>query len=265
MNTTSFLPHCIIVGGTSGIGLALANHHLKEGWSVTVIGSNPKKISALAHHKPDTLHLECCDITDTQALDALLGRLAQRPFLRLIYCAGWYLNERKHRLNTTDSTKMLAINLQAFHTIFAWASHHLKAQSTTPYVPHLIAIASVAGLLNYQDASLYAKCKSAMIANCQAYALALTPFGIAVTCIACGYVDTEQLRALNRGNANHKPFVVSEQTAVLEICNAITQQKQLHIFPKPMKYLTTILSLLPKPLLNTLMTWQYRHQDAHRP
>ena len=36
-----------------------------------------------------------------------------------------------------------------------------------------------------------------MIASCRAYGAALAPFDIAVTCIACGYVNTEQLRQLS--------------------------------------------------------------------
>ena len=103
-----------------------------------------------------------------------------------------------------------------------------------------------------------------MIASCRAYGAALAPFDIAVTCIACGYVNTEQLRQLNDGDASHKPFIISEAQAVAEIQYAIEQRLSLHIFPKPIKYLTTALACLPCPLLDKLMTWQYRQQDKRR-
>lgn len=152
----------------------------------------------------------------------------------------------------------MAINLQAFHELFFYISEQLKTQKIHA---QMIAISSVAGLLDFSQSSLYAKCKKSMIDACQAYRMALAPFDIDVICIASGYVDTARLRELNGGSAKHKPFLISENTAVMEILHAIDNNIALHIFPKPMKYLINTLSLLPKPLLSRVMALQYRHQD----
>ena len=42
------MKHIIIIGGTSGIGLALADWHLHQSWQVTVIGRNAEKIAKLS-------------------------------------------------------------------------------------------------------------------------------------------------------------------------------------------------------------------------
>lgn len=256
--------HLIIIGGTSGIGLALATAHLQKNWQVTVIGSNAEKIAHLPFHLKHMPHFTAlaCDVSDTQQRHQLLATLANTPFNRLIYCAGKYYNERKHYLEPTESQSMLAVNLQAFQAVFGWASERL--QSSSHPNRQLIAIASVAGLLDFAQASLYAKCKRAMIATCEAYRLGLVPFEIGVTCIASGYIDTEKLRELNGGNANHKPHLVSEAVAVTEIMHAIDHNLALHIFPKAMKRTISLLSALPKPLLNPVMRLQYRHQDNHQ-
>lgn len=254
--------HLIIIGGTSGIGLALARFYLANNWQVTIIGSNTEKIANIENDiAKNHAKLTClqCDISDPLACSKLLKILGNMPFNRLIYCAGKYYNERKYDLNSVESQAMLAINLQAFNQIFAWASEQLKMRQNPD--KHLIAIASVAGLLDFAEASLYAKCKRAMIATCEAYRMGLEPFGVAVTCIASGYIDTEQLRALNGGNASHKPHLISEATAVSEINFAIERKLGLHIFPKPMKRTITLLSILPKPILNKIMRLQYHKQD----
>lgn len=266
--------HVIIIGGTSGIGLALAKSYLAIDWHVSIVGSNADKIEhlqqSLATQYSNSCHLYQCDISQAEQLNNLFLQFQKTPFNQLIYSAGWYLNERTQSLSQADSEKMLAVNLQAFQQVFHWASEQLKKNTMNASTDNkedkktakkLVCLASVAGILNYPDSSLYAKCKGVMIATCDAYRAGLEPFGIGVTCIASGYVDTKQLRALNDGDASHKPFIISEADAVKEIQHAIDNNFALYCFPKPMRRVVNTLSLLPKPLLNKLMTWQYAKQD----
>ena len=257
----------IVVGGTSGIGLALAVHHLQLGWQVSVVGSSVAKIEHINSQYP-SIKTYACDLTDDTQIKSLLDKLSSISFDRLIYSAGSYLNERTHHLNQADSDKMLAINLQAFEQVFSWASNQLKQQSKSLNVtnniitnnivtnnirPSLICMASIAGTMDYPYASLYAKSKRAMIATASAYRLALDPYDIQVTCIASGYIDTQALRDLNDGDASHKPFIMSLQTAVVEIMQAIEDDIELAVFPRSMRYITRTLNHLPKPLLNWIL------------
>jgi len=271
-NSDNSLPCVIIIGGTSGIGLALALAHLKLRWQVIVVGSNPDKIAQLNQQQPELTTIQC-DITQVEQRNALFIRLAQQPFKRLIYSAGWYLNERVFTLDKAASASMLGVNLQAFHAVFDWASQQLithKSPSQTGTYndnkhndakrydndPSLVCLSSIAGVLDYPYASLYAKCKRAMIVGADAYRLALAPFNIQVTCIASGYIDTQALRDLNDGDASHKPFIVAEEVAVRRILKAIEENEALAIFPASMRYLTYGLNKLPIPLLNFLMQQQ---------
>lgn len=271
---TNLTNHLIIIGGTSGIGLALAKSYLAIDWQVSIVGSNADKIErlqqTLATQYLNSCHIYQCDISQAKQLSGLFLQLQKTPFNQLIYSAGWYLNERKLTLSQNDSNKMLAVNLQAFQQVFHWASEQLKQNSmnvstdkkaNSKTTKKLVCIASVAGMLSYPDSSLYAKCKGVMIATCDAYRTGLEPFDISVICIASGYIDTKQLRALNNGDASHKPFIISEERAVKEIQHAIDNNLALHCFPKPMKGVVGTLGLFPKSLLNKIMTWQYRQQD----
>ena len=269
INYQHLKPCVIIIGGTSGIGLALALEHLRLGWDVIVVGRSMEKINFLNKQYPMLTTIQN-DISKPNHRQKLFQQLNEQfnaqPFERLIYCAGWYLNERVTTLNQVDSTHSLAVNLQAFNDIFAWASEHLKQQTydneyksqrySDQYPsqkPALICLSSIAGVLDYPYASLYAKCKRAMIATASAYRLALVPFNIQVNCIALGYVNTQALRDLNDGDASHKPFIMDEKMAVRHIMHAINNDVELAIFPKRMRYLTNILNNLPSPLLNVIM------------
>jgi len=259
--TKNHAPHIIIVGGTSGLGLALALHHQTLGWQVSVVGSSAAKIADINSLHP-AIVIYVCDLTDPNQTQTLLDNLSGIPFQRLIYSAGSYTNERIHHLNQADSDQMLAINLQAFEQVFRWASRQLKQQLKKQYQsldvskgdrPSLICIASIAGTMDYPYASLYAKSKRAMIATASAYRAALIPYDIQVNCIASGYIDTQALRDLNDGDASHKPFIMSTQAAVDHIMQAIDADVELAIFPRSMRYITSALNYLPKYVLNWIL------------
>lgn len=254
-------PHIIVVGGTSGLGLALALHHQALGWQVSVVGRSAAKIADINSKYP-TIMTYACDLTDQNQTQALLDSLSGIRFQRLIYSAGSYTNERVHHLNQADSDKMLGINLQAFEQVFRWAGSQLKQQLKQQYQaldltkrsrPSLVCIASIAGTMDYPYASLYAKSKRAMIATASAYRAALAPYEIQVNSIASGYIDTQALRDLNNGDASHKPFIMSTQTAVTHIMQAIDDDIELAIFPCSMRYITSALNHLPKPVLNWIL------------
>lgn len=251
----------IVFGGTSGLGLALALHHQGLGWQVSVVGHSVEKIAHIKRQHPN-IHTYCCDLTDSAQTQTLLESVSDISFQRVIYSAGSYTNERVHHLSQAESAQMLGINLQAFEQIFRWASERLKQQSrlqnqsldfTGINRSSLICIASIAGIMDYPYASLYAKSKRAMIATASAYRLALAPYHIQVNCIASGYIDTQALRDLNDGDISHKPFIMSTQTAINHIMQAINDDIELAVFPRSMRYMTRALNHLPKPVLNWVL------------
>ena len=249
--------HLIVFGGTSGLGLGLALHHQALGWQVSVVGHSMEKIDNINSQYPNIVTY-CCDLMDSVQTQSLLESLSDISFQRVIYSAGSYTNERVHDLSQADSDQMLAINLQAFEQVFRWASEQLKRQSYLSDCKEnsrlsLICIASIAGTMQYPYASLYAKSKRAMIATASAYRAALAPYNIQVNCIASGYIDTQALRDFNDGNASHKPFIISTQTAVENVIQAIDDDIELAIFPRSMRYITRALNHLPKPLLNWIL------------
>ena len=252
-------PHLIVIGGTSGIGLALALCHQQLGWQVSVVGRNHTKIANINLEHP-SINTHQCNLTNIAQRHKLMTELANVRFERLIYSAGSYTNERVHKLDQADSEQMLAINLQAFQEVFSWASQQLKRQivnkdNQLAYENKLslICIASIAGTLDYPYASLYAKSKQAMIATASAYRCALEPFDIQVTCIAPGYINTQALRDLNNGDASHKPFIIGIDKAVSHIMQAIDDDIELAVFPRPMRYIVKVLNHLPKQILNRVL------------
>jgi short-subunit dehydrogenase len=230
-----------IIGGTSGLGLALAKHYLAAGHDVLVCGRDTAKIPA----KYALLRTADLDIADKSAMSAMFNQFVGQLDL-LIVAAGFYFNHRHHELDRATTLRMLQTNVSGLNHAFEIAAEKMMAQQSG----HLVAISSVAGLLkNYPGASLYSATKRSVINVCDTYRIALAPFSIKVTAIVPGYIDTEKLRQLNDGDASRKPFLMSEEKAVTHIVKAIDSSTPIVIFPWQLRWLVRLLNVLPKSLL----------------
>ena len=236
----------LIVGGTSGIGWALAEHYLRVGDEVAVCGRDASKTKLSTPNNYAKLKSFSVDVRDRFALQAVIDQFARESIDLVIVSAGFYFNNRRHPLDEPTTLRMLQTNVGGLNAVFELCSEKMLGQRSG----HLVAIASVAGLLkDYPSASLYSACKRSVIQLCETYRIGLTPFGINVTTIIPGYINTAKLRELNNGDASKKFFLLSETAAIKKITQAIAQKKSVLIFPWQMRCTIWLMNRLPKWLL----------------
>lgn len=235
----------MIIGGTSGIGLALAEHYLACGEQVAVCGRDLQRLDPQVISRYPALDLYQLDIADKAALAAAVDDFSGAGLDLLIVSAGLYFNAPDVQLDPPTALRMLQTNVSGLNHAFELASRKMLAQRSG----QLVAIASIAGLLHdYPGASLYSATKRMVIALCATYRKALAPFSITVTTIVPGYIDTAKLRALNDGDVSRKPFLLTEPQAVTHITRAIAQRRDRCVFPWQMHGLVSLFNCLPSPL-----------------
>ncbi|HET6740147.1 MAG TPA: SDR family oxidoreductase [Kribbella sp.] len=76
----------VVLGGTSGIGLAIAHLAAAEGATVIVASSNPESVRRALATLPDSASGEAVDLTDAAAVGAFFAGLD--PFDHLVFTAG---------------------------------------------------------------------------------------------------------------------------------------------------------------------------------
>ncbi|MFC6156591.1 SDR family oxidoreductase [Kribbella jiaozuonensis] len=76
----------VILGGTSGIGLATAQLAAAQGATVIVASSNPESVKRALESLPDSASGEAVDLTDSAAVTEFFAGLD--PFDHLVYTAG---------------------------------------------------------------------------------------------------------------------------------------------------------------------------------
>lgn len=236
----------LIIGGTSGIGLAVARRYLAAGHQVSVAGRDPQKVPQSLRAQYPQLQCLALDIRDAAAVHACIGLYAESGLDLLLVSAGMYFNARSQQLTAAQCADMIAINVHGLQYAFEAATQQMLRQGHG----QLAVIASVAGLLKADPgASVYSATKRQVIQIADTYRRAYAPFGIRVSTIIPGYMDTARLRELNNGDVSHKPFLLSEDDAAERITTALAQRRNVIAFPRRMIWLLRLLNLLPAFLL----------------
>ena len=238
------MKHALILGGTRGIGRALAGCYLERGFGVTVCGRHAQALQSwpLAGHP--ALRVSTLDIADAAAVHDVIARAggANGTLDVLAVTAGQYFNTRDHALDAAATLHLLRTNVSGLASAFEAGARRMLAQGHG----RMAAVSSMAGLLkDYPGASVYGATKRAVLGLCATYRKALAPFGIPVTALVPGYVDTERLRELNGGDARHKPFLMSEEAAVARMLRAIDRGVAVDAFPWQMRAAVALLNLVP--------------------
>ncbi|MFP5393095.1 MAG: SDR family NAD(P)-dependent oxidoreductase [Gammaproteobacteria bacterium] len=231
----------MIIGGTSGIGLALARHYLGQGARVGICGRDLTRVDP-ALRQQAALHAFEFDIADRAAVTTAVDAFATGGLDLLIVSAGCYADAAALAADPALGLRMQATNVHGLTHSFDAGAAAMRARGTG----RLVAIASIAGLIrDYPGGSLYSANKRAVIALCDVYRKTLAPFGIGVTVVVPGYVDTARLRELNGGDARAKPILMSEETAVRHISTAIEAGKAVHVFPWQLHALVRLFNAMP--------------------
>ncbi|WP_426319633.1 SDR family NAD(P)-dependent oxidoreductase [Pseudoduganella sp. R-43] len=233
----------MIIGGTSGIGLALAGHYAQQGAELALCGRDPSRLDGHPIAAQAGLRRYGFDIGDRQAVFDAVGDFAQGGLDLLIVTAGQYADAAALAQDRMRSLPVVRTNVSGLcHAFDAGAQAMLHSGCG-----QMVVVASIAGLLHeYPNGSLYSASKRAAIAISDSYRKALAPHGIDVTAVVPGYVDTQKLRDLNGGSAQRKPFLQTEEEAVRRITRAIAGRQARCIFPWQLHAMVRVFNLLPK-------------------
>jgi short-subunit dehydrogenase len=235
----------MIIGGTSGIGLALAGYYAQQGAVLALCGRDPSRLDGHSITLNAGLRRYGFDIGDRAAVFDAVEDFALEGLDLLVVTAGQYADAHALAQDRMRSLPVVRTNVSGLcHAFDAGTQAMLRSGGG-----QMVVVASIAGLLqDYPSGSLYSASKRAAIAISDSYRKALAPHGIAVTAVVPGYVDTQKLRDLNAGSAQRKPFLQSEEEAVRRITRAIADRDARCIFPWQLHAMVRLFNLLPKGL-----------------
>ncbi|HIA63303.1 MAG TPA: SDR family oxidoreductase [Planctomycetaceae bacterium] len=171
----------LITGGTSGIGLAIAEALADKGVQVIAAGLNA---SRSAH---DNIRMEELDVTDAGAVERLVNDCGELH--HLVNGAG--IIRRQEEYNTEDFAAVLEVNLIATHRLCTLCQPKLEAS-----VGSIVNIGSLYSHFGASHAPGYAASKGGVVQLTKSLAAAWASKGIRVNALVPGWIETVFTEAL---------------------------------------------------------------------
>jgi len=193
----------LITGATSGIGKATAQILASNGYDLIITGRREELLNELSENLiRDTgaeVHSLCFDVRDLnqveQAIDSLTGRWSDIDVL--INNAGLAVGiEPVHEGVIDDWEKMIDTNIKGL----LYLSRIISPRMVAKECGHIINVSSIAGHEIYPNGAAYCGTKHAVKAITKAMRMELVPFGVKVSSISPGMVDTEFSLVRFKGN-----------------------------------------------------------------
>lgn len=176
----------LITGAAQGIGRAVADRFLRDGFALVAVDRNADGLEALAKVAPERVAIAPLDVTADEA-PARAVALAVERFGRLdalVNNAGIGNSKAVHLTSDEELDRFIAVNVRSVFRFTREALGVLQAGSS------IVHVASTFGLLGNPGASSYATTKAAIVGLTRQMAGDYGPRGIRVNAVAPGVIRT---------------------------------------------------------------------------
>lgn len=217
----------VVTGAGSGLGREVGRAFLAAGWRVVGVGRSAAHLEASAagwDASPEHYRLVPLDVTHEAGVQSLFEQEPETE--AVVHAAGVVQYGSVLELDSETFRRVLEINaLGSFHVLRA------AAKVMTPRrAGHIVLVASVAGLRGLDHMAAYSASKFAVRGLSQAAGLELRRFGIRVTCLCPGQIDTPML-----GGGEHPSAMSPAKAAELILALAQTdptlEVRELYVEP----------------------------------
>tara|TARA_A100001015_G_C14997268_1_gene716740 strand:- start:1264 stop:2007 length:744 start_codon:yes stop_codon:yes gene_type:complete len=180
----------LVVGGTRGIGKAVAIELLNKGSNVVITGSYIRKGW---WDDFENCELKKLDFIDFENRDKYFSSLAKKNYKFIVNSAGIVLNKKFEKIKETEIKEIMEVNFFGPMLLLKKLIINMGENN----FGRIVNISSVSALLHRVGSSVYSISKSSLITASRTLALELADKNILVNCVSPGYTDTEMIKTLS--------------------------------------------------------------------
>lgn len=178
----------LVIGASSGIGLATARRFAAEGAAVICTARNEERLNQTISELPGAGHRTMAfDAANEGEVDAAAAQLksANVQLHAAAMCAGYHALRPLQILKAVQIDDMLSANLRS-----ALLCTKLAVKNAAPEGASIVWLSSAAATIGNAGEAAYAASKGALISACRALAAELATRRIRINAVAPGVVET---------------------------------------------------------------------------
>lgn len=177
----------VVTGGSSGIGLAIVEDFLSEGYEVLSLARRP---CPLRSERLRSIVVDLMDAETTRV--SLIALAAEAPATTIVHCAGDIREKPIEDASIGDLASLTSLHLGAALSL---VQANLPAMKQAHY--GRVVLISSRAVLGLAKRTAYASTKAGMLGLARTWALELAPHGITVNVVAPGPIaETEMFEEI---------------------------------------------------------------------
>ena len=196
----------LITGATSGIGLATARVLDAAGYNIIATGRREERLAELAAMLTNTCHTIAFDVSDYQAAKKAIDSLPiewQNIDVLVNNAGNAHGMAPIHEGDVADWDAMIASNVSGLLYLTRLVSPRMVQRGRG----HIVNMGSMAAKQAYANGAVYSATKAAVDMATQGMRIDLNPYGIKVTAIHPGLVETEFSQVRFKGDIDRAASV----------------------------------------------------------
>lgn len=186
----------IVTGGTRGIGKAIVERFLADGFTVAFTGRSEESVAKAMAGLPEKARGFACDVADAVAVKTLFDQVIKEygQIDVLVNNAGITRDGLVMRMKPEQWDEVLNTNLKG---AFLCAQAVARPMMKNPEGGRIINISSVIGLMGNAGQANYAASKAGLIGLTKSLAKEFASRNILVNAIAPGFIETDMTSVLS--------------------------------------------------------------------
>jgi NAD(P)-dependent dehydrogenase (short-subunit alcohol dehydrogenase family) len=198
-------PHALVTGASSGIGAAIVERLLRDGWRVTGISRRP---APFEHPAFDQLSL---DLSEVDTIAAAIANIAPTA---LVHAAGMLKVGQLGSLNHDEGAAMWRLHVDVAERLANALAPRLTQGGRIVFIGSRTASGA-------SGRGQYAATKAALVALARSWAIELAPRGVTVNVVAPAATETPMLKDPARADVAPKLPPIGRYIRAEEVAGAV--------------------------------------------